>query len=247
MITVDFLKDVDLFKGLSADQIDLIQKYCHLVECKGRQKLNGEGDEAKRIWIVVEGQVDLSFELPGGTSSELCVVSTVGAGESFGWSSFVPPYRYRLSSYAVPPGCKVLWIDREHLVRLFEDDYRMGYVFLYNLAGIINGRYHQLQACAEIPFCSPVKITVHMATCGIAAGAREIMKTLTEELSAIERRDIQVASGRCIGKCATEPNVTIEMAGAEPVIYGHMTPEKIRRVFRLHVLGGHVLAEDVLS
>lgn len=246
MITLDFLKGVDLFKGLTADQIDLIQKGCHLVECQGKQKLNGEGDEARRIWIVAEGQVDLCFDLPGGASSELCVVSTVGAGQSFGWSSFVPPYRYRLSSYAVPPGCKVLWMDKSHLSRLFEDDYRIGYVFISNLAGVINARYHQLQAFAEIPSCSPVKITVHMSTCGISAGAREVMKALTEVLSTTNRRGIQVTSGRCIGKCPTEPNVTVEIAGAEPVIYGHMTPEKIRRVFRQHVLEGQVLAEDVL-
>jgi NADP-reducing hydrogenase subunit HndB len=247
MITLGFLKDVDLFKGLTADQIGLVQGCCHQVECEGKQKLNGEGDEASRIWVVAEGQVDLCFDLPGGASSELCVVSTVGPGESFGWSTFVPPYRYRLSSYAVPPGSKVIWIDKESLNRLFEDDKRMGYVFMSNLAGVINARYHQLQARAEIPFCSPVKITVHMATCGISAGAREVMKALTEELSTTDRRDIQVVSGRCIGKCPTEPNVTIEMAGAEPVIYGRMTPEKIRRVFRRHVLGGHVQAEDVLS
>ena len=127
MIKLDFLKDVDLFKGLSADQIDLIQKDCHLVECQGKQKLSGEGEEARRIWIVFEGQVDLCFDLPGGESSELCVVSTVGAGESFGWSSFVPPYRYRPSSYAATPRCKALWVDREHLIRRFEDDYRLGY------------------------------------------------------------------------------------------------------------------------
>ena len=41
-----------------------------------------------------------------------------------------------------------------------------------------------------------VKITVHMGTCGIAAGARDVMNALMEELAESDRSDIRViASG----------------------------------------------------
>jgi len=47
-----------------------------------------------------------------------------------------------------------------------------------------------------------VKITVHMGTCGIAAGAREVMNSLMEEMSLVERDDIRVVASGCLGMCS---------------------------------------------
>lgn len=92
-----------------------------------------------------------------------------------------------------------------------------------------------------------VKITVHMGTCGIAAGAREVMKALMAELAQADRQDIQVHAAGCIGKCSSEPNVTIDIAGHPPVTYRNMDSEKIRRVFQQHVLKGEIQADLVLA
>ena len=91
-----------------------------------------------------------------------------------------------------------------------------------------------------------VKITVHMATCGIAAGAREVMKTLVDEIARADRPDIQVASSRCISRCDTEPNITVEIHGQEPVIYQKMTSAKMKQVFKEHVLEGETQSEFML-
>jgi NADP-reducing hydrogenase subunit HndB len=85
-----------------------------------------------------------------------------------------------------------------------------------------------------------VKITVHMGTCGIAAGAREVMDALLEELAAADRQDIRVVNSGCMGMCSSEPNVTVELQGHEPVIYQHMDRNKMRQVFKRHVLLGEV-------
>lgn len=85
-----------------------------------------------------------------------------------------------------------------------------------------------------------VKITVHMGTCGIAAGAKEVMDALTEELAASGRKDIRVVNSGCMGMCSSEPNVTVEMFGKEGVLYKHMDKNKMRQVFKRHVLLGEV-------
>jgi len=92
-----------------------------------------------------------------------------------------------------------------------------------------------------------VKITVHMGTCGIAAGARDVMNALLEEISQTDRRDIRVLAAGCIGKCSSEPNVTVEIKGAEPVVYQKMEPDRMRRVFNRHVLAGEVQKDFVLA
>jgi len=92
-----------------------------------------------------------------------------------------------------------------------------------------------------------VKVTVHMSTCGIAAGAREVMTTLMEELAQADRQDIQVNASGCLGMCSSEPNVTVEITGDAPVVYKDMDTNKMRQVFRRHVLLGEVQTGFALS
>ena len=92
-----------------------------------------------------------------------------------------------------------------------------------------------------------VKITVHMGDCGIAAGAREVMEALMEELGRSERDDIRVMNAGCLGMCSSEPNVTVEMEGQNPVLYQHMNGSKMRQVFKKHVLMGEIQTEFVME
>jgi NADH-quinone oxidoreductase subunit F/NAD(P)H dehydrogenase (quinone)/NADP-reducing hydrogenase subunit HndC len=92
-----------------------------------------------------------------------------------------------------------------------------------------------------------VKITVHMGTCGLAAGAKEVMEALTEELTASGRKDIRVVNSGCMGMCSSEPNVTVEMLGKEGVLYKHMDRKKMQQVFRNHVMLGEVQTDLALA
>ncbi len=84
------------------------------------------------------------------------------------------------------------------------------------------------------------KVTVHMGTCGIAAGARAVMDSLMSEIAAVGATEIMVTTSGCAGMCSKEPMVTVEMLGQEPVLYGQMDANKMRQVFRRHVLLGEV-------
>jgi NADP-reducing hydrogenase subunit HndB len=247
METRDFLKTADLFKGLDEKQIASIEEGILKLEFKKGDRIFSEGETAEHVWTVIDGEVALGFELPGRGPMEVNTLSTIPSGKTFGWSCFVPPWKYRLSSYCSSGTCAVVRLDKEYLQTLFEQDPRMGYKLVANLAGVIGERYHQLQVSATSAPYAAVKITVHLATCGIAAGAREVMNALTEEMSGGDRPHIRLATSGCIGRCKTEPNVTVEIEGEEPVIYQKMNADKIRRVFREHVLRGVVQSDLVLS
>ena len=92
-----------------------------------------------------------------------------------------------------------------------------------------------------------VKITVHMGTCGIAAGAREVMNALMEDMAEADRQDIRVVTSGCMGMCSSEPNVTVETQDAEPIVYQHMDPNRMRQVFKRHVLLGEVQTDFALA
>jgi NADP-reducing hydrogenase subunit HndB len=92
-----------------------------------------------------------------------------------------------------------------------------------------------------------VKITVHMGTCGIAAGARAVMNALMEEMAAADRQDIRVVASGCMGMCSSEPNVTVEILEGEPIVYQHMDANRTRQVFKRHVLLGEVQTDFALA
>lgn len=237
----------DVFEGLAEGQIAaLTEGFQELTYRKG-EKIFHEGEAADCLWIVKEGRVDLGFELPARTDSEVQVLSSIPAGKSFGWSSFVPPRKYRLSSYCSSDICTVLRLDREFLLGCFEKDPAMGYRVMSNLSSVLAERFTRLQGSETAAPYARVKITVHLATCGIAAGAREVMNALVEEMAEEDRPHIKVHTSGCIGRCSTEPNVTLQIEGEEPVIYQEMNGEKMRRVFREHVLKGVAQSQWVLS
>lgn len=94
---------------------------------------------------------------------------------------------------------------------------------------------------------SRVKVTVHMGTCGIAAGARAVMNALMEEMANTDRDDIRVVNSGCQGMCSSEPNVTVEIRDSEPIVYQKMDANKMRQVFKRHVLMGEVQSDFALA
>jgi NADP-reducing hydrogenase subunit HndB len=84
------------------------------------------------------------------------------------------------------------------------------------------------------------KVTVHMGTCGIAAGARAVMDSIMSEIAEAGVSDVMVTTSGCAGMCSKEPMVTVELIGQEPIIYGTMDANKMRQVFKRHVLLGEV-------
>jgi len=244
---LNFLEKVEIFKGFDKDQLNTVNKGGQKKEYFYGDRLFAEGENADRIWLVMEGRVDLRFDLPGRQTSEENTVFSITAAQTLGWSSFVPPFKYALSAYITTKSCKVLQITKEYLLECFEKDPRMGLMFMTNVAAIASMHFDQLQESASVSPVAKVKITVHMATCGIAAGAREVMSALVEEIARTNRQDIEVASSGCIGHCKNEPNITVEIGGGEQVIYQKMTPDKMREVFQKHILGGEVLKDYILS
>ena len=91
------------------------------------------------------------------------------------------------------------------------------------------------------------KITVHMGTCGIAAGARKIMNTLMDEIEKKDIEDVILTSSGCAGLCSREPMATVELKDETPIKYVDLTPEKIRKIFEDHVLGGKIVEEYALA
>jgi NADP-reducing hydrogenase subunit HndB len=91
------------------------------------------------------------------------------------------------------------------------------------------------------------KITVHMGTCGIAAGARKIMSALLGLVEEKDAKDVLVTTSGCAGLCSREPMMTVELKGKPPVKYVDLDQEKTGQIFSDHVMSGAVVEEYALA
>lgn len=91
------------------------------------------------------------------------------------------------------------------------------------------------------------RVVMHMGTCGIAAGARNVMNALLAELEEKDIKDVIVTTSGCAGLCSREPMATVELTEAPPVKYVDLNEEKIKRILSEHVLGGKIVIEYALG
>lgn len=85
-----------------------------------------------------------------------------------------------------------------------------------------------------------VQVKVAMATCGIAAGAKEIMEFFINEL---EKRNIEaiVTQTGCMGYCYAEPTIEVQKPGEAPIVFGYVDTDKADKIIELYIKKGELV------
>ncbi|MDI6829250.1 MAG: (2Fe-2S) ferredoxin domain-containing protein [Armatimonadota bacterium] len=91
------------------------------------------------------------------------------------------------------------------------------------------------------------KVVVAMGTCGVAAGAQNVMNAILDELDKRGIKDVVVSQVGCKGLCSQEPLVDVFRAGEPGVTYGYVTPEKARTIVSQHLVNGNIVGEWVVT
>ncbi len=105
----------------------------------------------------------------------------------------------------------------------------------------------KLKADIKLRKESGTKIIIGMGTCGIAAGAREVMAAVLEELAKRHLTDVQVQQTGCIGMCEKEVLVDILRPGEPRITYGKVKPENVPVIIADHVVNGKIVQELVVG
>lgn len=94
---------------------------------------------------------------------------------------------------------------------------------------------------------SAIRVLVGMATCGIAAGAKPVLKAVTDEVARRGLLNVKITQTGCIGICQYEPVVEVLVPGQEKVTYVKMTADKMIRVVNDHLVNGKVVDEYTIG
>ncbi len=90
-----------------------------------------------------------------------------------------------------------------------------------------------------------LRVVVHMGTCGIAAGARQVLAAILDEVAKRNLANVLVTQAGCIGLCDREPLVSVEK-GTERILYGDLTPDKARQIVASHIVNGQIIGDWVV-
>jgi NADH-quinone oxidoreductase subunit F len=100
-----------------------------------------------------------------------------------------------------------------------------------------NEKWDSQIAQSDIPV-----IYLGTASCGIAAGALDVLETIKETVAELGQtvRFVQVG---CIGPCYLEPIMDIAMPGNPRVSYTNVTPQKAKKILKACLTEGNLLPE----
>ena len=89
------------------------------------------------------------------------------------------------------------------------------------------------------------QIIVHTGTCGIAAGARDVLAELAAELDRKSVTNVTVRQSGCIGLCDQEPMLTFTDKAGRNFLYVNLTKGKVREIVAGHLVAGEPVAKYI--
>ena len=135
----------ELFEGLEEKDVERIMATAGRKNLRSGEYLFLLGDHADCLYVVLEGKVQVCFPLSAEGTTRDITVETREPGGVLGWSAFVKPYRFTLSSRAAEPS-ELATFARSTLTALFDEHPRLGYVFTRRLSELIGRRLLTRQA-----------------------------------------------------------------------------------------------------
>jgi NADP-reducing hydrogenase subunit HndB len=92
-----------------------------------------------------------------------------------------------------------------------------------------------------------VQVIVAMGTCGIAAGARDTMKSVLNYIENENVSGVTVTQTGCLGRCEEEPILQVIFGDQPKVVYGKVNMQVAEKIMKQHVQNGQPVKENIIQ
>lgn len=86
-----------------------------------------------------------------------------------------------------------------------------------------------------------VQVRVAMATCGIAAGAKDTMNYMLKKLKEDGINNVVITQTGCMGKCHSEPTIEVILPKKEGVTFGNVDAKKAEEIIERYIKNGELV------
>jgi CRP-like cAMP-binding protein len=133
MVSPEQLRRYPFFGGLTAEELAGIAMIAEEVSYPDGAVIFRDGDLATKLYVLTSGTVDLVYHIERPDTVETSFVGSIAAGEPFGISAFLEPYRLTASAVAHGP-IQAIAIDSAGLRGLCELSCHLGYTIMRQIA-----------------------------------------------------------------------------------------------------------------
>lgn len=133
---LDLIKKAEIFDGLDDEEFAIIAEICSEQKFQSAQKIFKEGEPGNRLFIISEGEVRISRDVPGSGEEALTVLK---AGACFGEMSLFD--RSERSTDAIANKDSVLvTITRADFEMLLDFNRELAYKILWSIVRLLSKR-----------------------------------------------------------------------------------------------------------
>ncbi len=143
MVSAEWLKKTELFGNLNESHLKIVLSRSSVESFPEGKLIFRQGGEATRLYILIEGAVNLTVKTTEQTDFMTSTIDKEGA--AFGIPSLIEPFRYNVTATCLKP-TKVLMIEADHLMKKMEEDPTIGMEVMRKLASIYFNRLNALRS-----------------------------------------------------------------------------------------------------
>jgi CRP-like cAMP-binding protein len=143
MVSAEWLKKTELFGNLDESQLNLVLSHSSVEPFPEGKTIFRQGEEATRLYVLIEGTIDLTVKAQ--EKIDFMTSKVEGTGAVFGTPCLMEPFRYNVTATCLK-SAKVLVIEAAHLKKMMEEDPKMGMEIMRRLASIYFNRLNDLRS-----------------------------------------------------------------------------------------------------
>jgi CRP-like cAMP-binding protein len=143
MVSAEWLKRTELFEALEEPQLNTLLLHASVQSFPEGKTIFNQGEKAVRLYVLVEGAVDLTIKT--GEKIDFMTSKIEKEGAVFGMPALIEPFRFNVTAICLKPS-KVLVLDADHIKRRMEEDPKMGMEVMKKLASIYFNRLNDLRS-----------------------------------------------------------------------------------------------------
>jgi CRP-like cAMP-binding protein len=143
MVSAEWLKRTELFEALEESQLNALLSHASVESFPERKTIFNQGEKAVRLYVLVEGAIDLTIK--SGEKIDFMTSKIEKEGAVFGMPCLLEPFRYNVTALCLKPS-KVLVLDADHIKKRMAEDPEMGMEIMKKLASIYFSRLNEMRS-----------------------------------------------------------------------------------------------------